>query len=109
MITLIPIRINSKYVKSKVFCNTIGKKVESYENHYFNIVHPKLDAPSVHCDLVREENKIIIKSKTINGQKGIAMLKLDQEPHTIVRGKNLINHFYELSDEAQQLFDQLLQ
>ena len=95
-----------KKKEKKEFCNTIGKKGNFYEEHYFNIVHPKLDDPSEHYDLGRDKNKVTIKSKTIKEQKSIAMLKLDEEPHTTERGKTLISHFYELSADAQLLFDQ---
>jgi uncharacterized protein (TIGR02646 family) len=93
--------------EKKVFCKTVGKRNDSYETHYFNIVHPKLDHPSDHYDLGRYENKVTITSKTLKGQKSIAMLKLDEEPHTTERGKMLMKHIYEISPEFHILFNQV--
>lgn len=93
--------------EKKEFCITVGKRSDSYETHYFNIVHPKLDDPRDHYDLGRNEDKITITHKTLKGQKSIAMLALDQEPHTIERGKMVMRHFYEISSEFRDIFNQI--
>lgn len=94
--------------EKKDFCNTIGNRGDSYESHYFNIVHPKLDNPSDHYDLGQDDENITISHKSLKGQKSIAMLKLDQEPHTTERGKMLMRHFYQISPEYRDLFNLLV-
>jgi uncharacterized protein (TIGR02646 family) len=93
--------------EKKVFCNTISNSGLTYETHLFNIVHPKFDNPIEHYDLGRNGNKITITSRTLKGQKSIAMLKLDEEPHTIERGKMLMKHIYQINPNFQDLFNQI--
>lgn len=89
------------------FSNTIGKRRDLYELHYFNIVHPKLDNPRDHYDLGRDEDNITITHLTLKGQKSIAMLELDQEPHTTERGKMMMRHFYEISEQYREIFNRI--
>jgi uncharacterized protein (TIGR02646 family) len=89
------------------FRNIIGKRRDFYELHYFNIVHPKLDNPRDHYDLGRDEDKITITNLSLKGQKSIAMLELDQEPHTTERGKMLMRHLYEISPTFRDLYNQI--
>ena len=92
----------------KDFSNTIGKnRGRNYKNEPFNIVHPKLDDPKDHYNLGVNEDKVVISHKTLKGQKSIAMLKLDDEPHTTERFKMLMMNTYKSNPKFKKLADEI--
>jgi uncharacterized protein (TIGR02646 family) len=93
--------------EKKEHFKTIGKLEENYEDCYFNIVHPYLDNPEDHYELGINHLGITIKSKTLKGQKSIAVFKLDEEPQTNARWKCFLEHRYNIDPRFKTLFDEV--
>ncbi len=82
--------------------NTVSVKKQNYDECEFIIVHPYFDNPNDHFKWIDNNDKILIQSKTVKGEKSIEIFNLadPKQAELRVRDINLRNLILNQTDEV---------